>query len=479
MDKILIIDDELNVRSSFKRLLASKGRIILESETARRGLEILKSDNVDLTILDLKLPDISGLEVLKRIRQIDPKAMVIVITAHGTTDTAIEAMRYGAYDYILKEFEPTEMENLVYDALQIRKMMYETVKIEGEEEDQLRGLQDRIVGRSKPMQEIYKLIGQTADRDVTLLLRGESGTGKELIARAIYHHSIRAGKPFFAINCAAIPENLLESELFGHEKGAFTGADRTRIGRFEQCNRGTLFLDEIGDMSMSTQAKILRALQNQEVQRLGGNESIKVDVRIIAATNIDLEKAVAERRFREDLYYRLNVVSIFVPPLRQRREDIQNLVQYFFNKYKSILNSNMTGIAQDTINKLMGYDWPGNVRELENVIKQSLVLGKGSILLPQHIAIPGKAPIRDHKSDLENKLKENVKEFIDQKLNLYQYPNARPSSLHSELIGLVERFLIEEILQRTGGHKARALELLGITLPTLRERLTRYHIADS
>jgi DNA-binding NtrC family response regulator len=487
-DKILIIDDEVGVRASLKMILKSSESLILEAENARQGLEIVKSDKVDLVLLDLRLPDMSGLEVLKQIHQIDPKLTVVMITAYGTTETIIEAIKHGAYEYLLKPFEVSTIKNIVAEALQIRRMMRHSVQLERRifhSEEARDYLQDRIVGRSKPMQEIYKLIGQIAEREVPVLLGGESGTGKELIARAIYHHSKRANEIFIAVNCAAIPESLLESELFGYEKGAFTGADRLYIGKFERCDKGTIFLDEISDMSLSTQAKILRVIENQEIQRLGRNEPIKVDVRIIAATSVDLEKAISERRFREELYYRLNVVSIFVPPLRQRGDDIPDLIDYFFNKHRLVLNLNMTLIDQRTIDILREYDWPGNVRELENTIKKALVLGKGEILMPQHVSFIGAhKPEKPEKSEmrstaeLKSKLRMIVKDFVNQKLtpNQNREESCQSSSLHSELIGLIEELLIEEILERTGGNRSQASELLGITRPTLREKIDRYNI---
>jgi two-component system nitrogen regulation response regulator GlnG len=314
------------------------------------------------------------------LRGIDAKLPVIIMTAYGTTQTAIEAMKLGAYDYLLKPFEVPKLKQIVFDALRAARAMRQIVSYQPllESEDYELG----IVGRCEQMQNVFKLIGQLSASDATALITGESGTGKELVARAIYHHSQRASQPFLAINCAAIPENLLESELFGHERGAFTGATNQRIGKFEQCHRGTIFLDEIGDMMPSTQTKILRVLQSGTFERVGGNQPIKVDVRVIAATNKALEEAVARKEFREDLFYRLNVVRIELPPLRDRREDIPLLVNYFLSKLAQEHGQSPKSISGQALSTLKDYAWPGNVRELENAIRRALVVAKGDAILP-------------------------------------------------------------------------------------------------
>ena len=331
MDKLLLIDDEADVQYSFRRIFDQPDIELTTADSGEEGLKIIPRLKPDLVIMDVRMGGMSGLETLRRLRQMDAKQMVIMMTAYGTTQTAIEAMKLGAYDYLLKPFDVPRLKQVVLDALKAARDMRQVVSYQPllESEDYDLG----IIGRSAGMQGVFKIIGQLAGSDATVLVTGESGTGKELVARAIYHHSQRSARTFLAINCAAIPENLLESELFGHEKGAFTGAAAQRIGKFEQCDHGTLFLDEIGDMSLSTQAKILRVLQSGAFERVGGNQSIQVDVRVIAATHKGLEQAVAAREFREDLFYRLNVVRVHIPPLRERREDIPLLVNYFLKKF--------------------------------------------------------------------------------------------------------------------------------------------------
>src|SRR5712671_5251316 len=331
MDRLLLIDDETDVQYSFRRIFDSPETELTTASSGEEGLKLIAKIRPDLVIMDVRMGGMNGLETLRRIRQSDGRLPVIMMTAYGTTQTAIEAMKLGAYDYLLKPFDVPKLKEIVYGALKAARDMREVVSYQPllESEDYDVG----IVGRSEEMQNVFKLIGQLSASDATALITGESGTGKELVARAIYHHSQRAEQPFLAINCAAIPENLLESELFGHERGAFTGASLQRIGKFEQCNLGTIFLDEIGDMTPATQTKMLRVLQSGAFERVGGNQQIKVDVRIIAATNKPLEQAVAARQFREDLFYRLNVVRVLVPALRERREDVRLLVNYFLKKF--------------------------------------------------------------------------------------------------------------------------------------------------
>ncbi|HWI55672.1 MAG TPA: sigma-54 dependent transcriptional regulator, partial [Bacillota bacterium] len=379
MSKLLLIDDEADVQYSFQRIFDSPEIELTTASSGEEGLRLIPKLNPDLVMMDVRMGGISGLETLRRIRQIDSKLLVILMTAYGTTQTAIEAMKLGAYDYLLKPFDVPKLKEIVANALKAARDMRQVVSYQPllESEDYELG----IVGRSEPIQQVFKLIGQLAASDATALITGESGTGKELVARAIYHHSNRSQQSFLAVNCAAIPEQLLESELFGHERGAFTGATVQRIGKFEQCNRGTLFLDEIGDMTPATQTKILRVLQSGTFERVGGNQPIKVDVRIIAATNKPLEQAVAARQFREDLFYRLNVVRIHMPPLRERREDIRLLVNYFLKKFAKDQQSPPRSIAPAALKALEKHHWPGNVRELENVIRRALVVAKGDAIL--------------------------------------------------------------------------------------------------
>ena len=379
MDKVLLIDDEADVQYSFGRIFDSPQIEVATANSGEEGISLVPKVKPDLVIMDIRMGGMSGLETLRRIRESYPKLLVIMMTAYGTTQTAIEAMKLGAYDYLLKPFDVPRLKEIVTNALKAARDMKQVVSYQPllESEDYDVG----IVGRSQAMQNVFKLIGQVSSSDATVLITGESGTGKELVARAIYHHGRRAEQPFLAINCAAIPEQLLESELFGHERGAFTGANVQRIGKFEQCNHGTIFLDEIGDMPLGSQTKILRVLQSGSFERVGGNQSIKVDVRVIAATNKPLEQAVANKTFREDLFYRLNVVRIELPALRNRSEDIPLLVNYFLKKYAQRQKQRPKSMSPDVIAALEHYHWPGNVRELENVVQRALVVAKGDAIL--------------------------------------------------------------------------------------------------
>src|SRR5213594_579001 len=379
MDKLLLIDDEADVQYSFRRIFDSPEIELTTAASGEEGLKLIPNVRPDLVIMDVRMGGITGLETLRRLRQSDAKLPVIMMTAYGTTQMAIEAMKLGAYDYLLKPFDVPKLKQIVFAALKAARDMRQVVSYEPllESEDYDLG----IVGRSEAMQNVFKVIGQLSASDATALITGESGTGKELVARAIYHHSRRSELPFMAINCAAIPENLLVSELFGHEKGAFTGATAQRIGKFEQCDKGTIFLDEIGDMSLATQTKILRVLQSGTFERVGGNQPIKADVRVIAATNKALEQAVAAKQFREDLFYRLNVVRIQIPPVRERPEDIRLLVNYFLKKFAQTQNQRPKSISPEVIRILEHYHWPGNVREPENVIQRATVVAKGDVIL--------------------------------------------------------------------------------------------------
>jgi DNA-binding NtrC family response regulator len=385
---VLIIDDEKDVHYSFTRLLEREPLEILSAESGDEGIKMARKSMPDLIVMDIRMGQQSGLDTLKELRQINPKQVVIMMTAYGTSQTAIEAMKRGAYDYVLKPFDIPHLKELLSEALAAARAMKQIVafptKLNAEESGQT------IVGNSPAMQQVYKLIGQVAPTSTTILITGESGTGKELVARAIFQNGSRVNKPFIAINCAAIPENLLESELFGHEKGAFTGALAQRIGKFEQCDGGTLFLDEIGDMPMTTQTKILRVLQEGEFSRVGNNQSIKTDVRIIAATNKDLWQAVQRKEFREDLFYRLNVVRVNLPPLRERSTDIPLLVAYFLNKFRLKNPSGPSQIADEAMAAIQRSSWPGNVRELENCIQRAMVLASGNTItlanLPDEIS---------------------------------------------------------------------------------------------
>src|SRR4051794_9575044 len=383
MPKLLVVDDEPSILHFFRRAFPGPDVTLLTAASAAEGLAAVGRDRPDVVILDIDLAGVSGLDAFRRVHELDPKIPVVFITGHGTADTAIEAMRLGAYEYLLKPLELDHLTDLVDRAFEISRLMRvpATIPEGGAAEDTA----DAMIGRCPAMQAVYKQVGRVAPQDVTVLVLGESGTGKELVARAIYHYSKRAAGPFLAINCAAIPENLLESELFGHEKGAFTGADRKRIGKFEQANGGTLFLDEIGDMTPLTQTKILRVLQGQHFERVGGNEPIRADVRVVAATNRDLETMVAQGTFRGDLYYRLNVCTIRLPPLRERSGDLPLLAEHFVRRFGQELKKDVRGIAPEAMGLLRAYPWPGNVRELQSVIKQALLQTTGPVVLPEFL----------------------------------------------------------------------------------------------
>ena len=474
MSNLLLIDDEEDVRYSFQRIFNTPEIELATASSGEEGLKVIPKFKPDLVLMDVRMGGMSGLETLRRIRANDPKLLVILMTAYGTTQTAIEAMKLGAYDYLLKPFDVPRLKEVVANALKAARDMKQVVSYEPllESEDYELG----IVGRSEPMQQVFKLIGQVAASDATALITGESGTGKELVARAIYHHSNRSRQPFLAVNCAAIPEQLLESELFGHERGAFTGATLQRIGKFEQCHQGTIFLDEIGDMTPATQTKILRVLQSGTFERVGGNQPIQVDVRVIAATNKNLEQAVASRQFREDLFYRLNVVRIPIPPLRDRREDIRLLVNYFLEKIAREQQRPPKSIAASVIRTLEKYHWPGNVRELENAIRRAHVMAKSDAILQSDLPpeISGQssssAPIPP---TLGTPSDEAATDAAAMARQLFQWAKRDPKL---KVIPAVERELVIQALKETNNNQVHAAKLLGITRATLRKRIEKFGI---
>ena len=467
MHTILIVDDDKSIRYSLKRML-EESFSVLTAQNGKEALLRIKESSPDLVIMDIKMPGRSGIEILKEMKAFDPKSLVILMTAYGTTETAIEAMKYGAFDYILKPFPIPQMKELVQKAIALRKLMKEEVSYAPELDQQKE--EEQIIGSSSKMQEIYKVIGQVAPSDVTVLLRGESGTGKELMARAIYHYSLRSNQPFLPVNCAAIPDTLLESELFGHEKGAFTGAISRRIGKLEQCHQGTIFLDEIGDMSLSTQAKLLRALQEKTFERLGGRETIRVDVRFIVATNKDLEEAMVKGEFREDLYYRLNVVSIRIPPLRERKEDISALTAYFLKKFNRELKKKVVGITPSAMEKITSYGWPGNVRQLENVLKRAMLLCQGEWILDDLLLLEVEEK-REPGALQRGKTFEDLLDLLFKEL--IENPSVREGM---DMVSTIEKGLILRTLQKTRGNQVQAALLLGINRSTLRGKMERYHI---
>ncbi len=473
MSKLLLVDDEADVQYSFRRIFDSPEIELTTASSGEEGLKLIPKIKPDLVLMDIRMGGMTGLETLRRIRQIDSKLLVILMTAYGTTQMAIEAMKLGAYDYLLKPFEVPRLKEIVQNALKAARDMKQVVSYQPllEKEDYELG----IVGRSDLMQQVFKLIGQLAASDATALITGESGTGKELVARAIYHHSNRSQQSFLAVNCAAIPEQLLESELFGHERGAFTGAANQRIGKFEQSNRGTLFLDEIGDMTPATQTKILRVLQSGTFERVGGNTPIQVDVRIIAATNKPLEQAVNARQFREDLFYRLNVVRIHIPPLRDRKEDIRLMVDYFLKKFAREQQRQVKSITSAALKALEQYHWPGNVRELENIIRRALVVAKGDALLTDDLPVEVTGKTAGATSIIPTTVPsaEGVHDVTMLARQLFHWARRDPKL---KLIPSIERELVIQALKETNGNQVHAAKILGITRATLRKRLEKFGI---
>ncbi len=460
MNKILVVDDEKGVRHSFRKILGRCGYDVVTAENGTEALEKAGSENPDLVIMDVTMPGMDGLETLRRLKSGNHSITVIMMTAYSTSERAITAMKYGAYDYLTKPFDNNALISLVKKAIMDRKMSTPVTfdGIDDEEEG------DRIIGRSPVMLNIFKRIGQVAETDVTVLLRGETGTGKELIARALYHHSKRVNRPFLPVNCAAIPETLLESEIFGHEKGAFTGADTRRIGKFEQCDGGTMFLDEIGDMPLALQAKLLRVLQDGCFQRLGGKELIRADVRIIAATNKDLETLRDRGRFRDDLYWRLNVISIMLPPLRERRDDISDIVQYFIRRFNRELGKSVKGISPELLKEFRKYHWPGNVRELQNIIQRGMVVCRRDILSNDDCESPSQPDMRAAKTEDVRKILSGAVERILQ---------AGGTDIYREAVSDFERLLIEKALQLNNNNQALTARMLGISRNTLKAKLER------
>jgi two-component system nitrogen regulation response regulator GlnG len=460
--RILVADDEPSMRWLLERVLRQVGHSVTVVEDGGGALAQATAEPYDLAFVDVRMPDLDGLEVLSRLKASAPDTAVIVMTAHGSVRSAVEAMQRGAYDYLTKPFDNDEVRLLAERALSARALAREVAELRT-------GIQEvwefgALVGKSSRMQEVYKTIGRIAGTDVTVLLRGESGTGKEVVARAIHHYSRRAGKPFVGVSCAAIPAALLESELFGHERGAFTDAHQRRLGRFELAHGGTLYLDEVGDLGAELQPKLLRALQERYLERIGGGEAVPVDVRVVAATNRDLEALIREGRFREDLYYRLNVVPLTLPPLRERIEDVPFLVDHFLGKYGTELGER--AVATEALERLMGYGWPGNVRELENVVQHAMVMAAGGVILPEHLPIaPGAVAPPAAAGTLEQLVEQKLAECVR------GLGRRESANLYDLLIGLVERPLLRAVLRETGGNQLRAAALLGINRNTLRKKL--------
>ena len=438
--KILVVDDEAIVRESLRDWLSDVGHQVFIAEDGPHALEIIEEEKLGIVIADLVMPGMDGIELLKKAKEISPSIEVIIITAYGSIPTAIAAMREGAYDYIEKPFCPERAELLVEKLVEHQRLVEENISLHQKLEERYRF--ENIIAKSAKMQQVIEVIKVVAKSNATVLIIGDSGTGKELVARAIHSQSYRKDKPFVAVSCAALPESLLESELFGHEKGAFTGAYARRKGKFEVANRGTLFLDEIGDMSANIQVHLLRVLEEKEFTRVGGNELIKVDVRVVSATNKDIKKAIADGQFREDLYYRLNVVTIDLPPLRERKEDIPLLAQHFLKKFATENQKEITGFSPEANDFLLKYEWPGNVRELENAIERAVILAKNSYI--------------------------EVADLPQESLTLaYSAPSGTS-------LAEVERERILNVLNETGGNYSEAARILGISRVTLYNKTRAY-----
>jgi nitrogen regulation protein NR(I) len=460
--KILLIEDDTGIRDTLRRVLVEEGHDVEVEKRGDDGLARANKDRFNLVITDLKMPGLSGLELVRQLHTAQPRLPIILVTAYGTTETAIEATKFGAYDYVLKPFNVPGLLDLVRKATDSNRLMSEPVELGSATPSR-----DALVGQSPAMQGIYKEIGRVASKPVNVLIRGETGTGKELIARAIYQHSDRAKAPFVAINCAAIPETLLESELFGHERGAFTGAEERRIGRFEQANHGTIFLDEIGDMTLGTQVKLMRVLQEKTLQRLGGKETISVDVRVVAATHHDLETAIRNKQFREDLYYRLSVMVITLPPLRQRKEDIPELVRYFLQKHGAELGNPKPSIHADAMSFLQSHNWPGNVRELENVVRKSVLLAQSYTITVDHIQTA-----LNKTSELVYSPTRAFGEYLDELLTAAQAGDI--SDAHGRALETTERELFARAIKLAHGNQARAARWLGISRITMKAKLVQF-----
>ncbi|HEU5287109.1 MAG TPA: sigma-54 dependent transcriptional regulator [Candidatus Limnocylindria bacterium] len=443
MFQILVVDDDEQMQFFLKEALERRQYVVTIAPTGAAAIERVAAQRFDLVLLDVRLPDANGVELVERVQKIDRELPIIIMTAHGTRDTAIEAMRHGAYDYFTKPFRLDELEIVVRRALEKGRLLDEIQQLRQKPAGARR--RGRLIGSSGAMHEVFRLIDRAGPTDSTVLILGESGTGKELIAEALYEASGRRDKPFVKLNCAAIPETLLESELFGHERGAFTGAVTRKLGKFESADGGTLVLDEIGDMTLATQAKILRVLQERELQRVGGTQTVRVDVRILASTNKDLERAVREGQFRDDLYYRLNVVTIHVPPLRERRDEIPELADHFLAEANAQVGRSIRRLAPDTLGALMEYHWPGNVRELKNAIERAVVVNDGDVLELTSLAPPIRPP--DAGAGLAG----------------YRRWEGLDGLPLDEKVAQLERAFVVDALTRAQGVQAAAARLLGVT----------------
>lgn len=441
---ILVIDDEEITRDSCRQILSGNRCRVTEAEDGYKGLDLIKKESFDTVILDLKMPGLSGMDVLKRIKENNPETIVIVITGYASIDSAVAAMKSGAYDFLPKPFTPDELRVVVKRALEKRKLLMDNLYLQQELKSSTE--LDMIIGHSKAIRKIHDLVRKVGPTGSTVLISGESGTGKELVSRAIHKHSARSNKPFVTVDCSTLVENLFESELFGHVKGSFTGATATKHGRLELANGGTVFLDEISNIGISLQAKLLRSIQEREITKVGSSQAIKIDIRIIAATNKNLQKEIKEGTFREDLFYRLSVVPIHLPPLRERKDDIPLLSNYFMNKYNKKRRKSIKGISERAMKALVNYDWPGNVRELENAIERAVVLTENEFIEPS---------------------------------DLYYYGlSAEVEATKDRTLVDVEKQYIEKTLKMFSGHKIKTSKALGIDRKTLRAKMKKYGIGS-
>lgn len=479
MSRILIVDDEENIRFTLKELLRreNEGYEIEEAADGQSAVEKVQKKNYALVLMDIRMPRMDGLQALKRMREIQPEIIIVLITAHGNHETAIQAMQAGAYDYFTKPFELNEVRIVVRRAAEKARLLYQIRLMR--EEAKSRYSFDTIIGQSPAMQEVFRMAERVLDNDVTVLLTGESGTGKEMVATAIHNNSLRKDGPLVKVNTVAIPEPLLESELFGHERGAFTGAVSQKLGKVEVADKGTLFLDEIGDMSLPLQSKLLRVLQEREIERVGSTKTVKVDIRVIAATNRDLSKMVEKNEFREDLFYRLNVMPIHLPPLSKRQDDIPILIDFFIKNYNPKLNRNIRALSESALQKLLNYSWPGNVRELENTIQRVMLMAAGETIETSDLppSISGESPLsRPVSKEIEST---GVFEDLDliALLNTDDYSVSLADRL-SRINDHIEKHLIRGALSKTKGHRQETADLLGISRKSLHNKMVRYGLFE-
>jgi two-component system response regulator AtoC len=449
--QILVADDDSSIRSLLKQVLADEGYAVLEAATGTEVVERVGEAHPDLVIMDVRMPELDGIEALPKVKSSSPGTAVLIMTAFGSSNAAIKAMELGAFDYITKPFELDKISHTVKRAFEYQDLTQEVEVLRDEISSLVQT--ERIVGNSPPMQEVYKTVGKVAKSDATVLITGESGTGKELVAEALHFNSTRRSGPLVKVSCAALPETLLEAELFGHEKGSFTGALAMRKGRFELADKGTIFLDEIGEMSLPTQTKLLRVLQERKIERVGSAIPIKVDIRVTCATNKDLGKLVEQHKFRDDLFYRLNVININMPPLRERKEDIPPLVEHFLGKHRYSATAQPAGISEEALKRLMEYDWPGNVRELENVVERAVVLSRGQIITSREL------PFGDHDTDHEEEGGDEV---------------SAEKSFFKKSVAQFEKDLIMKALRDANGNRSKAAEMLGIYRRLLYAKIKEY-----